>query len=85
MLMQRLAHERRLAIGKAVRRAHADALDRVPRRAGIDAHLQGRSAKPVEQQLPERLKARIAGDAEADQQLELSLWLKVCTSRATVE
>ena len=37
--------------------AHANAIDGESRRAGIDAHLQGRAAKPIEQQAAERLEA----------------------------
>ena len=75
--MQRLAQERRLAVGEAGDRAHADALDRVARAAGVDGDLECRAAEPVEQETPERLETRVAGDAEADQQLELALGLEI--------
>jgi len=46
--------------------------------------LRGRM-RSIEQQPAERFEAGVAGDAEADQQLELSLGLKIGPSRATVE
>src|ERR1700724_2649625 len=77
MPMQGLAQETRLSVGEPGERAHADAVDRVPGGAGIDAHLQGRAAEPVEQEPPERLEALIAGDAEAHQQLEFAFRLEI--------
>ena len=59
-------------------------LDRQPgRRARHD--LERRAAEPVEQQPPELVEALVAGDAEADQQLELALGLVVGAARAAIE
>ena len=53
--------------------------------AGLDDHLQRRAAEPVEQQPPERFEARVAGDAEADQQLQFALGLEIGPAGAAVE
>src|SRR6185369_12618881 len=82
--VQRLAQEARLAVGETGDVARADALDRQPG-AGLDIDLERRAAEPVEQQPPELLEALVAGDAEADQQLELALGLVVGAARAAIE
>ena len=76
MLVQQFAQERRLAVGEPRDVARADAVDGEPR-ARLDVHFQCRTAEPVEQQPPERFESRIAGDAEADQKLELGFGLEV--------
>ena len=53
--------------------------------ARIDDHFERRAAEPVEQQPPERFEAVVAGNAEADEQLELGVGLKVGTPGAAVE
>ena len=45
--------------------------------AGLDGHLERRAAEPVEQQPAERFEARVARDAEADQELELAFGLEI--------
>src|SRR5215475_12744524 len=85
MKMQGLAHECCLAVREPGQRTHADAIDGVTCRAGVDAHLQGRAPKPVKQQAAERLEARVPRYAEAHQQLELALGLEVGASGATVK
>ena len=82
--VQRLAQEARLAVGEAGDVARPDALDRQPG-AGLDIDLERRAAEPVEQQPPELLEALVAGDAEADQELELALGLVVGAARAAIE
>ena len=84
VLVQRLAEERRLAVGEPGEVARPDAVDREPR-ARLDRDLERRAAEPVEQQAPERLEARVARDAEADQQLELAFGLEVGPAGAAVE
>ena len=73
-----------LAVGQPRDVARTDALDREPG-AGLDVDLQRRAAEPVEQQPPELLEARVAGDAEADQELELALGLVVGAAGTAVE
>ena len=53
--------------------------------AGLDSDLERRAAEPVEQQPAELLEALVAGDAEADQELEFALGLEVGAPRAAVE
>ena len=76
VLVQRLAEELALAVGQPVDVARPDAVDRQPL-AGLDRDLERRAAEPVEQQPAEGLEARVARDAEADQQLELAFGLVV--------
>src|SRR5262245_41673882 len=82
--MQALAQEEGLAVGEPRDVARADAVDGEPL-AGLDDHLERGTAEPVEQQPPERLEARVAGDAEADEQLELVLGLEIGAPRTAVE
>ena len=84
VLVQRLAQERSLAVGEPGDVARANALDREPV-TGLDDHLQRRTAEPVEQDASERFEARIAGDAEADQELDLALGLEVGPARTAIE
>ncbi len=85
VLVQGLAQERSFPVRKSRQRTHADAVDGVPCRTGVDAHLQSRTAKPVEQQASERLEARVAGDAEAHQELEFAFGLEVGSLGAAIE
>ncbi len=84
MVVQRLAEEFAFAVGQPGDGAWPDAVDRQPR-TRFDDHFQRRAAEPVEQQPPERLEARIAGDAEADQELELAFRLEIGAPGAAVE
>ena len=52
---------------------------------GLHVDFERRAAEPVEQQPPERFEARIAGNAEAHQKLELALGLEVGPPRTAVE
>ena len=52
---------------------------------GLIDHFERRTAEPVEQQPPERLEALVARDAEADEQLEFGVGLKVGAPGAAVE
>ena len=54
-------------------------------RPGSTVDLQRRAAEPVEQQPAEGFEPRVAGDAEADQQLELRIGLEVGLAGAAVE
>ena len=54
----------------------------VPR---LDDHFERRAAEHVEQQPAERLEAVVAGDAEANQQLELAVGLEIGAPGATVQ
>src|SRR5215472_13428731 len=83
--MQGLADEFGFAIGKPCYRARPDAVDRQPFAAGLDNHFERRTTEPIEQQPAERLEALVAGDAEADQELELALALKVGAPGAAVQ
>jgi hypothetical protein len=82
--MQRFAQERGFAVGEAGDVARPDALDRQPC-PRLDDDFERRAAEPVEQQAPERFETLIAGDAEADQELELALELEVGPPGAAVE
>ena len=84
MLVQRFPQERRLAIGEPGDVARADAVDREPR-AGLHLHFERRTAEPVEQEPAERFETGVAGDAEADQQLELAFGLEVGAPGTAVE
>ena len=84
VIVQRLAEKLAFAVGEPGDGARADAVDRQPR-ARLDDHFQRRAAEPVEQEPPERLEARIAGDAEADQELELAFGLEIGAPGAAVE
>src|SRR5215510_1438310 len=84
VLMERLAQEGSLAVGEPGDVARTDPIDREPG-AGLYGHLQRRAAEPIEQEPPELLEARVAGDAEADQQLGLALGLVVGAPRAAIE
>ena len=53
--------------------------------ARLDDHFQRRAAEPVEQQPAERLEAVVAGDAEADQELELAVGLEIGAPGAAVQ
>ena len=84
MAVERLAQEARLAVGETGDVARPDALDREPG-AGLDIDLERRAAEPVEEEAAELLEALVAGDAEADQELELALGLEVGAAGAAVE
>ena len=82
--VQRLAEEFGLAVGEPGDGARPDAVDRQPV-AGLDDHFQRRAAEPVEQQPAERLETGVAGDAEADQELDLAVGLEIGAARAAVQ
>src|SRR5882672_4182906 len=69
VLMQGFTQKRGFAVGKPGDIARTDALDREPG-AGLDIDLERGAPEPVEQQPPERLKACVAREPEADQKLE---------------
>ena len=85
MIVQGLAEEFGLAIGKAGNAARADAVDGQPLAAGFDNDFERRTAEPVEQQPAEGLEAVVARDPEADQQLDLALGLEIRLAGAAVE
>ena len=84
VVVQRFAEELAFAIGEPGDGARPDAVDRQPR-ARLDDHFKRRAAEPVEQQAAERLETLVAGDAEADQELELAFGLEVGAPGAAVE
>src|ERR1041384_210781 len=85
MIVQGLAEEFGLAIGKAGNAARADAVDGQPLAAGFDNDFERRTAEPVEQEPAERLEALVSGNAEADQELEFAVTLKVGAARAAIQ
>jgi hypothetical protein len=84
VLVERVAEERRLAVGQPGDVARTDAVDRQPG-AGLDRHLERRAAEPIEQEPPELVEPRVVGDAEANQKLELALRLEIRLTGAAVE
>ncbi len=84
MLVQRFAQEQGFAVGEARDVARADAIDGKPS-TGLDVDLERRTAEPIEQHARKRFEARIAGDAETDQELELAFGLEVGAPRTAVE
>src|SRR5262249_16522093 len=84
VLVERLTQEGRFAVAEPRDVARADAFDRGPS-ASLDVDFQRRATEPVEQQPPERFEARVGGDAEADQKLELALGLEVGPARTAVQ
>src|SRR5262249_56096963 len=77
VIVQALAEEIGFAVGKPRDGPWPDAVDRQPLAAGLDNHFERRTTEPIEQQPAERLEALLAGAAEADQEPELALAMKV--------